>query len=84
MTDTLKTCRLFSLVYLDDIIVFSKSFNEHVIHLERVLNALEAKQLVLNPSKCVFAVTQIDYLSHTITHDTITPLKEKNRSNSCC
>jgi hypothetical protein len=77
MTDTLKSCRLFSLVYLDDIIVFSKSFNEHLAHLEQVLLALHAKQLVLNPPKCVFAADQIDYLGHTITCNKITPMKEK-------
>ena len=77
MTDTLKFCRLFSLVYLDDIIVFSKSFEEHLYHLENVLLALHAKQLVLNPPKCVFAVDQIDYLRHTITYNKITPMKEK-------
>ena len=77
MTDTLKACRLFSLVYLDDIIIFSKSFEEHMNHLECILTALQEKQLVLNPPKCVFAVNQIDYLSHTISHHTITPMKEK-------
>ena len=59
MTDTLKSCRNFSLVYLDDIIVFSKSFQEHLHHLERILLALQAKQLILNPPKCVFAVNEI-------------------------
>jgi hypothetical protein len=77
MTDTLKSCRLFSLVYLDDIIIFSKSFPEHVHHLECVLTALQATQLVLNPPKCVFAVNQIDYLGHTISHNKINPMKEK-------
>lgn len=77
MTDTLKSCRLFSLVYLDDIIVFSKSFEEHLHHLEKVLAALQAKSLVLNPPKCVFAVAQIDYLGHTVSHTKITPMKEK-------
>jgi hypothetical protein len=77
MTDTLKSCRHFSLVYLDDIIVFSKSFEDHLHHLECVLAALQAKQLVLNPPKCVFAANQIDYLGHTISQNKITPMKEK-------
>ncbi|CAF4618796.1 unnamed protein product [Rotaria magnacalcarata] len=77
MTDTLKSCRKFSLVYLDDIIVFSKSFDEHLYHLERVLLALQTKHLILNPPKCVFATNQIDYLGHTISQRHITPMKEK-------
>ncbi|CAF4545285.1 unnamed protein product, partial [Rotaria magnacalcarata] len=40
MTETLKACRPFSLVYLDDIIVFSKSFSDHLNHLAHVFSAL--------------------------------------------
>ncbi|CAF1493696.1 unnamed protein product [Adineta steineri] len=77
MTDTLKSCRAFSSVYLDDIIVFSKSFDEHLQHLEAVLLALRANNLILNPPKCVFAANQIDYLGHTISKHQMTPLQER-------
>ena len=73
MTDTLKFCRKFSLVYLDDIIVYSTSFG-------RVLIALQSKNLILNPPKCVFAANKIDYLVHTISEKSITPMKEKNEA----
>jgi hypothetical protein len=77
MTDTLQSCRNFSLVYLDDIIVFSKTYDEHLQHLSLVLSALQAKNLVLNPPKCELAVHQIDYLGHTISSKRITPMKDK-------
>ena len=77
MTDTLRDCRQFSLVYLDDIIVFSKSFSEHISHLQRVLLALQAKNLILNPPKCDLAAQQINYLGHTISKNHVTPMKEK-------
>ncbi|CAF4536730.1 unnamed protein product, partial [Rotaria socialis] len=77
MTDTLKNCRNYSLVYLDDIIIFSKSFEQHLYHLECVLSALKEKNLVLNPPKCVFATNKIDYLGHTVSKQYITPMKEK-------
>ena len=77
MTDTLNPCRFFSLVYLDDIIVFSKSFDEHLHHLNCVLTALNTKSLILNPPKCVLAASQIDYLGHTISQGKITPMKDK-------
>jgi hypothetical protein len=77
MTRTLQCCRQFSLVYLDDIIVFSKSYLEHLHHLECVLTALQAKSLVLNPPKCEIAVHEIDYLGHTISQYSITPMKDK-------
>ena len=77
MADILKCCRNFSLVYLDDIIVFSKSLDEHLYHLERVFKALQSKNFTLNPPKCVIAANQIDYLGHTISQKSITPMKEK-------
>ena len=77
MTNTLQCCRAFALVYLDDIIVFSKSYPEHLYHLERVLAALLAKSLVLNPPKCEIAVREIDYLGHNISQHRITPMKDK-------
>ena len=77
MADALHPCRKFSLVYLDDIIVFSKSFPEHLYHLEQVFAALQAKNLVLNPLKYELAVNQIEYLGHTISNNRITPMKEK-------
>ncbi|CAF4246300.1 unnamed protein product [Rotaria sp. Silwood2] len=77
MTDTLKACRHFCLVYLDDIIVFSQSFSDHLDHLKRVFSALGARSLVLNPPKCEIAVPQIDYLGHTISKNSIRPMKEK-------
>ena len=79
MNDTLKFCRKFSLVYLDDIIVYSKSFEERLYHLERVLIALQSKNLILNPPRCVFASNKIDYLEHTISEKSITPIKEKSK-----
>ncbi|CAF4195533.1 unnamed protein product [Rotaria sp. Silwood2] len=77
MTDTLKSCRQFSLAYLDDIIVFSRSFSDHLNHLHQVFLALQAKNFVLNPPKCEIAVSQIDYLGHSISNNGIKPMKEK-------
>jgi hypothetical protein len=77
MTNTLKSCRSFSLVYLDDIIVFSRSFPEHLYHLEQVLQALRDKSLILNPSKCKLVYQQIDYLGHIISENHVQPSTEK-------
>ncbi|CAF4570017.1 unnamed protein product, partial [Rotaria socialis] len=77
MTDTLKSCRSFCLVYLDDIIVFSESFSDHLYHLRCVFSALHDKNLLLNPPKCELAVQRINYLGHTISKDSITPMKDK-------
>jgi len=62
-----------SLVYLDDIIVYSPSFNKHVQHLDLVFNALEKANVKLNPDKCSIARKQLDYLGFRITQNGIKP-----------
>ncbi|GFR17806.1 transposon Ty3-I Gag-Pol polyprotein [Trichonephila clavata] len=49
---------------LDDIIVFSETFENHLIRLERVLKCLQEAGLVLNPYKCLFAAREIKILGH--------------------
>jgi len=58
--------RKFVLVFLDDILIYSKSFTEHLKHLEQVLEVLQTSQLYLKQSKCSFAQTQLEYLGHII------------------
>ena len=77
MSNTLKSCRSFALVYLDDIIVFSTSYEDHLIHLEKVFTALQDRNFVLNPPKCELFATQINYLGHTISKTIITPMDDK-------
>ena len=58
----LKEC----LIYLDDIIIFSKSFDEHLLRLENVFRQLEQHGLKLKGSKCEFFRTQVQYLGHIV------------------
>jgi transposase InsO family protein len=62
-----------TLVYLDDIIVYSPSFDTHVQHLDRVLTALHAANVRLNITKCSIARKQLDYLGFRITEHGIKP-----------
>ena len=55
------------IVYLDDVIVFSKTPDEHLKRLEAVFQKLSAAGLKLKPSKCTFFKTEITYLGHFIT-----------------
>ena len=50
------------LIYLDDIIVFSASFNDHLIRLSSVFDRLRAAGLKLKPEKCHFTKTHVTYL----------------------
>ena len=59
----LNTC----LLYLDDIIVFSKPFEEHLIRLDSVFQCLKNANLTLKPSKCyLFSKTSKVFRSHCI------------------
>lgn len=43
---------LFCLVYIDDIVVYSKTYEEHIVHLDKVLGAIEDAGITLSPTKC--------------------------------
>ena len=58
--------RKFTLVFFDDILIYSKSLEEHVIHLEAVLEVMRKHQLYAKMSKCVFGTKQVEYLGHVI------------------
>ena len=59
----------FCVVYLDDILVFSKSEEEHYQHLELVIERLRQAELYANPKKCEFFKSELDYLGFIINKD---------------
>jgi hypothetical protein len=58
--------RKFVLVFLDDILIYNTSWEEHIQHLEQVLDTLRAHHLYLKPSKCTFGQDSLEYLGHII------------------
>ena len=64
-------------VYIDDIIVFSNSFEEHLHHVSLVLNRLMQHKLTVKLIKCHFACKYVDYLGHTIGQGVMSPLMAK-------
>ena len=54
------------IVYLDDIIIFSDTRDEHLKRLEAVFQKLAAAGLKLKPSKCFFFREEIEYLGHVV------------------
>ena len=65
------------LIYLDDIIVFSTTFKEHLLRLGRVFQALCDAGLQLKPSKCHLAHKQVQYLGHIVSKEGIKPDDDK-------
>ena len=57
----------FVVAYLDDILIFSPILQEHLSHLETVIDRLREVNLKLKPSKCKFVMEEVEYLGHIIT-----------------
>ena len=57
---------IFCLVYIDDIVVFSKSYEEHIRHLDKVLEAIERAGITLSPNKCHLFYGSILLLGHKV------------------
>jgi hypothetical protein len=64
-------------VFIDDIILFSDTIEEHAKRLEHVLQRFERASLQLQPGKCVFAQSQVQYLGYIISRDGISPSSDK-------
>jgi hypothetical protein len=56
----------FIVVFIDDILIFSKTMEEHEDHLRLVLEKLRSKQLYAKFSKCEFWLTEVAFLGHVI------------------
>lgn len=67
----------FALIYIDDITIFSKSVEEHLIHLEEVFRRLREANVKLNPKKCSFVRQKVEYLGQVVTPDGVMPNPEK-------
>ena len=54
----------YALVYIDDILIHSANFEEHLVHLQAVFDRLNEACLKLQPKKCQFATPRVEYLGH--------------------
>ncbi|GBG81809.1 hypothetical protein CBR_g33989 [Chara braunii] len=63
----------FVVVYLDDILIFSRSVEEHAQHVDTVLSLLWQHKYKINSEKCEFGRTRILYLGHEVSVDGIRP-----------
>ena len=73
LMDTICQGLSFALVYLDDILVASRSKEEHRNHLQQLFDRLQAAGLILNLEKCLFGKPSLCFLGHDVTTDGIAP-----------
>jgi len=64
-------------IYLDDVIVFSATFDEHLLRFHNVLAALREAHLQLKLFKCSFACTEVTYLRHVVSAKGVIPDPQK-------
>ena len=59
------------LVYIDDVLIFSKTFEKHCIDVDEVLHRFAHANLLIKPDKCSFAESEVEYLGFKITKEGI-------------
>jgi hypothetical protein len=67
----------FAFVYLDDVLVASRSVADHRRHLREVLQCLQDNNLVVYAKKCVFGQEKIVFLGHVVTAGSVSPLPDR-------
>ena len=77
MSKVLTFLNHFTFTYLDNVLIFSKSCEEHLQHLSAVFQKFKAAGLKIKLTKCQFFKTQLHYLGHRISADGLEPLPEK-------
>ncbi|KAK7898417.1 hypothetical protein WMY93_019270 [Mugilogobius chulae] len=71
--EVLRGADSYSAAYIDDIVVFSESWGDHIKHLNDVFNRIERAGLVMNARKCHIAKTEVEYLGYIIGGGVIRP-----------
>ena len=70
----------YYMAYIDNILIYSETFEDHLKHLEDVFVRLEKANLCLNKKKCHFVKSEIEYLGHIVSPQGLKPNPEKVRA----
>ena len=68
------------LCYLDDVLVHSQTFEDHLIHLRLVFDRLRSSHLTLMPSKCSFGTRSVKFLGHRLSKEGCSPEKSNTHA----
>ena len=72
----------FSDAFIDDVIIFSASFPEHVDHLIQVLSSFRKAHITAKPSKTLLGFKELEFLAHTVGNGAVKPTEEKIKAIS--
>lgn len=61
------------LVYMDAFVAYSKTFDEHVTHMQNIFSRFHEANLMFKPQKCFFFCTSVKYLGHIVTRHGVSP-----------
>ena len=56
-------------IYLDDVLIFSETFEQHVRDVDSILGKIEAAGLKLSPQKCRFFTNEVKFLGHIVSEN---------------
>jgi hypothetical protein len=70
----------YALHYVDDLVVFSKTFDEHLEHFDSVFKKLTTAGFTMNLSKCDFCKPEITFLSHIVSRNSLRPDPHRNEA----
>ena len=74
----------FLMIYIDDIIVYSETIEEHSEHLKQAFDVIRKHNLKIKIKKCKFFQTSIDFLGHVVSNGEIKPSEEKIEAIKSC
>ena len=67
MTDPFRPLlRRYVLVFFDDILIYSRTWTEHLLHIQSILTLIQNHKFYANRKKCTFGQIVVEYLGHTI------------------
>lgn len=72
--------RSFVLVYIDDILIYSKTASEHLAHLRAVFDTLRQHTIFLKQKKCKFGLSELKFLGHIVSSEGVSPDPDKVRA----
>ena len=71
MQNIFRECRDFCSPYMDDLVIYSVTWEEHKVHVKKVLQCLREAGLTANPAKCHWGGTKMEFLGHLVGEGTM-------------